>query len=75
MIPTDATGKAFVSELAFLIQSFADGSAIEPFALKALMVIPTLLLQKPKVDSKLYSRLVRSCLQKHLGLWLKGFVQ
>ena len=42
LIPTGASGKAFVSELAFLIQSFADGLAIEPFALKALMVMPGL---------------------------------
>ena len=57
MVPTGSTGKAFVSELALLIQSFADGAAIEPFALKALMVMPALLLQKPKFDSKLDSRL------------------
>ena len=72
MVPTGSTGKAFVSELALLIQSFADYAAIEPFALKALMVMPTLLLQKPKFDSKLDSRLVRSCLQRLLDLWLNG---
>ena len=72
MVPTGSTGKAFVSELALLIQSYADGAAIEPFALKALMVMPALLLQKPKFDSKLDSRLVRSCLQRHLALWLNG---
>ena len=50
MVPTGSTGKAFVLELALLIQSFVDGAAIEPFALKALMVMPALLLQKPKFD-------------------------
>ena len=72
MVPTGSTGKAFVSELALLIQSYADGAAIAPFALKALMVMPALLLQKPKFDSKLDSRLVRSCLQRRLDLWLNG---
>ena len=67
-----STGKAFVSELALLIQSFADGAVIEPFTLKALMVMPVLLLQKPKTDSKLDSHLLRSCLQRRLDLWLKG---
>ena len=70
-VPTGSTGKAFVSELALLIQSF-DGAAIEPFALKVLMVMPALLLQKPKFDSKLDSHLVCSCLQRHLDLWLNG---
>ena len=72
MVPTDSTGKAIISETAHLIQSFADSAAIEPFTLKALMVIPALLLQKPKFYSKLDSRLVRSCLQRHLDLWLNG---
>ena len=72
MVPTGSTGKAFVLELALLIQSFADGAAIEPFTLKAVMVMPALLLQKPKFDSKLDSRLVHSCLQRRPDLWLKG---
>ena len=42
------------------------------FVLKALMVMPALLLQKPNVDSKLDSRLLRSCLQRRLDFWLKG---
>ena len=75
MVPTGSTGKAVVSALALLIQSFADGAAIEPFALKALMVMPALLLQKPKFDSKLGSHLVCSCLQRLLDLWrVHGFV-
>ena len=40
--------------------------------MKALMVMPALILQKPKADSKLDSHLVCSCLQRHLDLWLKG---
>ena len=72
MVPTGSTGKAFVSELALLIQSFTDGTATEPFALKALMAMPALLLQKPKFDSKLDSRLVCFCLQRRLDLWLNG---
>ena len=71
-VPTGSTGRAFVAELAHLIQSFADGAAIEPFVLKSLMVMPALLLQKPSVDSKLDTHLLRSCLQRRLDLWLKG---
>ena len=47
-------GKAdthFVQELARLFQSFADCSALEEVAMKAAMLMPILLLQKPHFKS------------------------
>ena len=51
-IPSGKNGKAFVSELARLFRSFAEGTALESVALKAAMVMPHLLLQKPSRKSK-----------------------
>ena len=70
LVPDDTTGKAFVTQLAHLLQSLADGSAIETL-LKALLVMPALLMQNTNVDSKLDSLLLCSCLQQHLDLWLE----
>ena len=41
-----------MTELARLFQSYAEGSALESVPLKAAMVMPHLLLQKPSVSSK-----------------------
>ena len=71
-VPSGNLGKSFVSELASLLHSFSKQSALEPFALKAAMLMPNLLLQKPHNESKLSFRVVRSCLQRRLDLWLKG---
>ena len=51
-VPSGRAGKAFVSELAWLFQSYAEGSALECIALTAAMILPPLLLQKPCPKSK-----------------------
>ena len=51
-IPSGRQGKAFVQEMASLFQSYADASARERTVLKAAMVIPALILQKPFRTSK-----------------------
>ena len=45
-------GKSFVSELARLYKAFASSSAMESIAMKAAIVLPILLLQKPTSKSK-----------------------
>ena len=45
-------GKDFVSKLARLFRSYAETSTLEPVALKAAMLMPLLLLQKPSSLSK-----------------------
>ena len=42
----------FTSELARLFRAYGEGSGLEPIALKAAMVMPALLLQKPHSSSK-----------------------
>ena len=48
-VPVGRAGTQFVHELARLLQSFADGLVLEGLALKAAMLLPILLLQKPQV--------------------------
>ena len=45
-VPSGNAGNAFVSELARLFQAYAEGSALESIALKAVTVMSALLLQK-----------------------------
>ena len=51
-VPSGRNGKAFVAELARLFHAYAGASALEGIALKATMVMPHLLLQKPSQKSK-----------------------
>ena len=46
-LPNSAAGKSFVRESTRLIENWTDMSEISGIALKALMVMPALLLQKP----------------------------
>ena len=69
-LPTGKVGKTFVSELARLFRAFADSSALESVALKAAMVMPGLLIQKPHQRSK-PKELVKH-LERRLKLWSAG---
>ena len=52
LVPFGNVGSRLVSELAKLYESFGSASAMECIALKAAMVLPALLLQKPHTQSK-----------------------
>ena len=69
-IPSGKNGKAFVSELARLFRSFAEATALELVALKAAMVMPHLLLQKPSQKSKAKDHCV--ILGRRLRMWHQG---
>ena len=51
-LPSGKAGKSFVAEQARLFEAFAAGSVLESVALKAALVMPALLLQKPSSTSK-----------------------
>ena len=72
-IPSGRHGKAFVQEMASLFQSYADASAREKIALKATMVLPALLLQKPFKTSKVKDHI--SCIERRHSLWRQGKFQ
>ena len=69
-VPSGKCGRAFVSELCCLFNAYATGSALESVAMKAVMIMPILLLQRPHYHSK--SRDHISHLSRRLGLWHKG---
>ena len=67
-IPSGKQGKTFVSEMAGLFQSYADGSAM-----KAAMVLLDLLLQKPHLTSKTKDHI--NCIEMRYRLWKEGNVE
>ena len=62
-IPYGDAGKSFVS-------AYADRSLLESIALKSAMTLPTLILQKPFHTLKTKNHI--NCIERRLGLWLKG---
>ena len=72
-IPLGRFGKLFTAELSRLYSAFATGSAIEPIALLASSVFPSLMLQNPNKKSKVKAH--RSILEKRLVQWENGDFQ
>lgn len=72
MLPSGSSGKQFTAELAKLYDAFASESSYEGFAIKAAMIMPALLLQKPHSKSKTRDHIL--CLNRRLALWEKGYV-
>ncbi|XP_066936770.1 uncharacterized protein [Clytia hemisphaerica] len=70
LVPSGSAGKKFVSETARLINAFVDSSAMKTISLKALMIMPALLLQKPSAKSKAKDH--TAALKRRLDLWEKG---
>lgn len=66
-IPNNSTGKAFVSELARLLQVFVDSRGTDNEALYSFMIMPALLLQKP--HDKCNYREAGQHLGRRLDLW------
>ena len=69
-LPQGKAGKLLVSELARLYLAFATGSVLESVALKAVIVLPLLLLQKPARNSKAKEHV--ACIERRLPLWCDG---
>ena len=66
-VPLGKPGKTFVQELSRLFRAYAEQSALESVALKAVTVMSILLLQKPARNSKLKDH--TTCLQRRLNTW------
>ena len=69
-LPSGPTGKTFIRELTRLIESWTNNTEICDIALKALMVMPALLLQKPTRKST--AKQHKEYLKKRLDLWSSG---
>ena len=69
-VPSSRMGKALVVEITRMFRAYTDASALESIALKAAMVVPALLLQKPHPKSKVKDHI--NHLERHLQLWKEG---
>ena len=69
-VPFAKAEKEFVRELSRLYSAFGSTSALDSVALKAAMVLPILLLQKPSRASKTKHHITH--LERRLRWWLKG---
>ena len=70
LLPTGAAGKGFIEEMIRLVNSWTYKSHLETIALKALMIMPCLLLQKAFLNSK--SKENSETLKQRLSLWKNG---
>ena len=69
-VPYGNAGKRFTSELSRLYRAYAEDSALESVALKAVTVMSVLLLQKPSHNSKPKNH--TACLERRLHSWDDG---
>lgn len=72
LVPTGNAGKQFIKETTSLINCYVDDSAMKEIALKAIMVMPALLLQKSSKTSK--SKDHSNALSRRLELWKNGHI-
>jgi len=71
MVPTGASGKKFVKETTKFIEYFNSNSEFFcEISMKVLMIMPSLLLQKPGYKSK--SKIHVECLSRRLVRWEEG---
>ena len=73
MIPSGKAGKDYVKEQARFFSAYADGTPLEQVALKATMIMPLLLLQKPHPTSKTKEHV--RCLERRLRIWSSGNIE
>ena len=71
-VPYGNAGKKFVYEISKLFRAYAEGSALECVALKAITVMSILLLQKPHSKSKPKEH--SSCLERRFQSWSEGYL-
>ena len=69
-VPSGTSGKNFINELTFWIRQFNTSTKLNSIALKAFMIIPSLMLQKPSSKSKAKEH--AECLNRRLEFWKKG---
>ena len=69
-VPFGHEGKAFIAELTRLLRAFVDKSCLEIIAVKASMVLPTLVLQRPHPASRAKDH--TQCLTRRMRAWRLG---
>ena len=69
-VPHCSAGHSFIKELSSLYRAYGDSTSLETVALKAAMVLPPLLLQRPHRRSTSHDH--KRCLERRLQLWKDG---
>ena len=70
LVPSGKISKAYVKEQSRLFFAYTESTVMESIALKATMLMPLLLLQKPHIASK--SKEHVQCLERRLKQWKEG---
>jgi len=70
LLPTGSAGKRYIDETTRLLNSWSQNSPLKHIAMKAIMIMPSLLLQKPGKNSKSVDH--RKALERRLQLWHAG---
>ena len=70
LLPSGKYGKAFINETTRLLNSWVDDSPLKNIAFKAIMIMPSLLLQKPSKESKAKDHV--KALDRRMMLWHSG---
>ena len=70
MLPSGASGKLFIRETTRLLNLWTNDTNMSHIVFKALMIMPSLLLQKPKYNSG--SAEHSDCLKRRLANWENG---
>ena len=69
-VPYGQEGKAFITELTRLVKAFSDRSSLEGIAIKASMLFPALVLQRPHPTSRAKDHV--KCLSRRMKTWRLG---
>ena len=72
LLPSGKAGKTFIDHIVKLLNSWVEGTALQDIAFKAVMIMPSLLLQKPSKNSKAKEHL--NNLERRMELWEKGYL-
>ena len=70
MLPNGSTGKNFISEITRLLNAFSESTPLKSISMKAIHIMPALLLQKPSKSSKAKEHVKN--LERTLLLWQRG---
>ena len=70
LLPFGRARKQFIEETTKLINKWLQDSPLKDIAFKAIMIMPSLLLQKPSKNSK--SRDHLKALERRMDLWISG---
>ena len=70
LLPTGKAGKRYIDEVSRLMNAWVEDSPLKNIAFKAIMVMPSILLQKPSKNSKSKDHV--KALERRLCLWNSG---